>query len=41
MHRRTTGRRAAAAIGRAAGLVTLVAALAVAVDDFPRGLLTR
>jgi diacylglycerol kinase family enzyme len=39
MHRRTTGRRTAAAIALAAGLFTLLAVLAVAVDDFPRGLL--
>jgi diacylglycerol kinase family enzyme len=39
MHRRTTGRRTAAVLALVAALFTLVAALTVAIDDFPRGLL--
>ena len=38
MHRRTTGRRAAAAIALAAALWTLGVAVVAAFDDFPRGL---
>jgi hypothetical protein len=39
MRRRRTGRRTAAVVAVAAGVFTVLAAVAVAIEDFPRGLL--